>query len=218
MLLSNLLDPATTNVESSKGNFGVSYEMMFNKVIGIFKATNPMNISHVKAGRLLHIVHDIIVKDNKFHNLSLGGLELLVVSDRLDADKRSLTHDIAQLDSQNIIFIFKDNIINDYCSNKEIFSNLYTLYDFLVTVTIMPGMCCDYYTIYSAIARYAPYVLTVKTMLALGYRVSFDDIDFDVIPCDNSTFIDEETLDIVKTADAEDLLSYGILCDYANKK
>lgn len=220
MLLSKVIggeQEAITIVESSKGNFGISYEQMFNKVLTVLKSNGSIVINHAKAARLLHIVHDIIVKDNKFYNLSLGGIELLVVDARLDPDKKYLLYDIAQLDNQNIMFIFKNNVINDYMSEKDIFGNLYQLYDVLVSMSVVSGLCSSYYTIYSAIARYAPYVLTIKTMLALGYNVKYDTIDFDVIPSDNINFVNEETLDIVKSCDTEDLLSYGILCDYANR-
>lgn len=218
MLSDKVAQNPITVVESSKGNFGISYEMMFSRIVAILKSNNPILINHAKAGRLLHIVHDIIIKDNKFSQIALGGLELLITDDKLDPDKKYLVYDIAQLDNRSIMFIFKNNIINDYINDKDVFANLYQLYDVLVSMTVLPELCSSYYTIYSAIARYAPYVLTIKTMLALGYSVKYDVIDFDVIPGDNINFVTEETLDIVKSADAEDLLSYGILCDYANKR
>lgn len=216
-MLSKYTNPPTTNVDSSKGTYGLSYKSIFTKVNQILRTDNPIMTSHIKAARLLYIVHGIRVKDNQFQIIPLGNLDLMVVHDTMERDNSGMIVDIAQLGDRDLIFVFRDNLVSEYISTADRFSNLYSLYNTLVAIFVKPSLCVLYDSIYSTIARYAPYVLTVKTMGRLGINVKIGDIDFYSLPEEDSRFINDTTLDIIKECTEEDLLSYGVLYEYVKQ-
>lgn len=214
-MLGKYVDPPTTGVESSKGNFGLSYKIIFSKINLILKTGTPIMMNHTKAAKLLYVALGIEVKDQQFQSVPIGGLDALIVHDVLDHNHKDCVFDVAKLDNTNILFIFKDNLISEWMTTSEKFINLYSLYNALVAMSVEPGLCVSYNSIYSTIARYAPYVMTVKTLMNLGINVSIDDIDIYAFPEEDAHFINDESLSIIKKCGEEDLLSYGVLCDFA---
>lgn len=202
-------------VDSSKGSFSLTYKDIFNKINQILNSENPLMVSHIKAARLLYIVHNIKVKNNQFHVMTLGSIDLMVVHDVIGAQHSGIIYDIAQLGDNDMIFIFRDNLVSEHISIQDKFVNLYSLYNLLVAIFVKPSLCVCYESIYNTIARYAPYVLTVKTLLSCGTNIKIGDIDYSRIPEEDTRFINETTLDIIKDSSEEDLLSYGVLCEFA---
>lgn len=213
-MLSKYTNPPTTNVDSSKGTYGLSYKSIFTKVNQIIRSDNPIMTAHIKAARLLYIVHGIRVKDNQFQIIPLGNLDLMVVHDAMENANSGMILDIAQLGDRDLIFVFRDNLVSEYISTADRFSNLYSLYNALVAIFVKQSLCVLYDSIYSTIARYAPYALTVKTMGRLGINIKIGDIDFYTLPEDDTRFMNDTTLDIIKNSTEEDLFSYGVLCEY----
>lgn len=214
-ILNRYSSQPTISVDSSKGSFSLTYKDIFNKINQILKSENPIMISHIKAARLLYIVHNIRIKNNQFHVVPLGGIDLMVVHDNIGDSGSDIIYDIAQLGDTDMIFIFRDSLVNEHISTQDKFINLYSLYNLLVAIFVKPSLCVCYESIYNTIARYAPYVLTVKTLLSDGINVKIDDIDFSRLPEEDTRFINETTLDIIKDSSEEDLLSYGVLCEFA---
>lgn len=214
MILSQMVDPPSLHVESSIGGMGLSYRTIYNKINKILKTNNPVLISHYKAAKLLYIANGIRVKDNKFGSFVLGSLEVLVVYDDLGCEYDTYIYDIAQLDNRNILFIFYNALIGTNTGVRDKFTSLYSIYDALVAMFVQPSLTVVYQGMYSCIARYAPMVLAVKTMLQLGINIKIDDIDTDCVPEQESYLIREDILDLIKTLNEEDLLSYGALCSY----
>lgn len=162
------VDPPSTNVESSKGNFGLSYKTIFSKVNHILKTDTPIMMNHAKATKLLYIAKGIKVDKGQFQSVPIAALEALIVHDMLESEYRDLIFDVAQLDNKSIIFIFKNNLVTQYMTTREKFINLYSLYDALVAMYVQPELCVCYNSIYNSIARYAPYVLTIKNVNEYG--------------------------------------------------
>lgn len=215
-MLEQLIPPSRmTKLTDSVGELGLTYINIFNKVNMILKADMPLMITHIKAARLLYIANDIRVTDNKFASYTIGNLSVLVVCDDLGAEKSNYIYDVAQVGDVNTLFIFKNALINEYIPLADRFINLYYLYTLLVSMYIKPNLSLDRGSIYNTIARYAPYVLTVKTIMGFGYNISINDIDYYNLPDGDSKFITEETLVIIKELSEEDLLGYGALCEYA---
>lgn len=214
-VLTNFTNPPAIGVDSSKGNYGISYKYIFSKVGQILNSDNPIMVSHIKASRLLYIVHNIRVLDNKFQIIPLGGIDLMVVHDKMIQEHAGMIIDVAQLGDRDMVFVFKDNITSEYLSTADRFTGLYFLFNALVAISVKPSLCICYDNTYPTIARYAPYVLAVKSILQMGINLKIEDIDFSSLPDDDAKFINETTLDIVKNSTEEDLLSYGVLCEFA---
>lgn len=49
----------------------------------------------------------------------------------------------------------------------------------------------------------------------MGCNVSIDDIDLYAVDESAKIFVNDEVLRIIKQCNEEDLLSYGVLCEYA---
>lgn len=199
----------------NKGNYGLSYQAIYNKVGQILGYNHITGTVDMKAARLLYVSYGIEVNDMKFGIIGIGGIDGYIVDQSMGDKYDHYPYDIAILDNRPIFFIFKDCMTNQELPKSIRLSNIYTLFDSLVAIMNESSLMTSPYSINSTIASYAPYVLTVKTLLSLGIEFELDDI-YHVASDNDKVFINEETLDIVKRVSIDDLLIYGALCEYIN--
>lgn len=199
----------------AKGNLGLSYTGIYNKITALLKLKYPVTVTHIKAAKLLYVSRGILVKDNSFGNSVIGNMDILTVYDELPPDPNiaGMPYDIASIDGKPILFIFYEALFGDNLTLDEKFSNIYLLYTILVSMSLETGMAYLYSSIYSLIARSAPLVFTIKTFLQLGLNVNAVDINLQYIPEDDAFMFREEVFDAIKDIDIEEIMSYGALCE-----
>ena len=178
----------------NKGNYGLSYQEIYNKILQILTYDKIMSNVSVKAARILYVSYGIKIDNNRFGIMSIGGIEAYIID-------------------QPIMFIFRDCMMNEDIPKSIRIYNIYTIFNSLVSIMTDTGLRCGWSSIYSTIATYATYVLTVKFLLATNVEFDIDDLLY-VASEEDKSFIDYTTLDLVKKLDMDDLLIYGALCEY----
>lgn len=197
----------------NKGNYGLTYQAIYSRMNIILNQNYSASTVCPKAARLLYVAYGIEVVDKKFSIISIGGVEAYIVDQPMDDKYDHYPFDIAKLDNQPILFVFKNCMLNSDIPKSIRISNIYILFDALVSImNDNPLLCCPY-TINSTIANYAPYVLTVRSLMNNGIEFGIEDILY-AAPDDDKYFINDTTFDLVKRLDMNDLLVYGALCEY----
>lgn len=197
----------------NKGNYGLSYQEIYNKILQILTYDKIMSNVSVKAARILYVSYGIKIDNNRFGIMSIGGIEAYIIDQPMGDRYDHYPFDIAMLNNQPIMFIFRDCMMNEDIPKSIRIYNVYTTFNSLVSIMTDTGLRCGWSSIYSTIATYATYVLTVKFLLATNVEFDIDDLLY-VASEEDKSFIDYTTLDLVKKLDMDDLLIYGALCEY----
>lgn len=197
----------------NKGVYGLSYQEIFNKMLQILTYDKIMSSASNTAARMLYVAYGIEVNNKTFGMMSIGGIEAYIVDQKMGDKYDHYPFDVAMIDNQPIMFIFRDCMMNEFIPKSIRISNIYTTFDALVGIMNSTGLACAPYSIYNLIASYAPYVLTVKFLLDAAIGFDMDDILY-AAPESDKDIINDATFDLVRKLSLDDLLVYGALCEY----
>lgn len=163
------------------------------------------------ASQVLRKALNIGIKGDKFIQVKLGDIRVLICNDYLGKNNQNKVHDFFIVDGVPTLFIFSDPLTNEHVKRDIRVSRIMELFSILVQLMNTQ----EYYnlvdSIYAKVIESAPVVMTVKLIKAVYERNFVYDKDWNPDLYANMGWFNQDVVDAVYQFGMTELLNYGAI-------